>query len=277
VNPFRIYIGYDPREKEAFDVCAYSIQKHASIPVEIIRLDRELLKKYRIYNRKETDSSTAFTYTRFLVPYLNKYKDWALFVDCDFVFTTDIAELYGNKNDEKAVMVIQHEPYVPKKTLKMDGQKQEAYPRKNWSSLILWNCAHNYNKGISPGTVNNQPGSFLHRFAWLSDEYIGSLDKYWNFLADEGQERPKSGLPKAIHYTNGGPWFKDIPECVNCEYSNVWQKYSDELNGVGVTNRFFGSLGELLYIPREEKPRLDIKEIASINQKKGCVGCQKKK
>ena len=39
----------------------------------------------------------------------------------------------------KAVYCVQHD-YHPKETIKMDGAAQISYPRKNWSSLMLFNC-----------------------------------------------------------------------------------------------------------------------------------------
>lgn len=275
-KPFRIYIGYDEREKTAFDVCAYSIQKNASIPIEIYKLDKEPLVQSKVYQRHDKDVSTDFAFTRFLVPFLNKYKGWAMFLDCDMIMTVDIKELVDQIKDKYAVMLVKHPEYTPKREIKMDNQVQSPKLRKNWSSVILWNCKHEYNRSMNPSTVNNQSGAFLHRFSWLNDKYIGELDKTWNWLCDEGLEKPsKNFIPKLIHYTNGGPWFTDRPECVNCEYGDIWQKYSDELNGVGIATRFFAPLQGLLNLERWEKPRLDIREITIINKAKGCVGCQK--
>src|SRR5690349_16904212 len=93
-KPFKIFIGYDQREVEAFYTCAYSIVKHATIPVEIYKLDKEPLVKAGVYRRIDTDVSTDFAMTRFLVPFLSKYKGWSLFMDCDQILTTDIKHLF---------------------------------------------------------------------------------------------------------------------------------------------------------------------------------------
>ena len=164
------------------------------------------------------------TFTRFLVPYLSDYKGWAVFVDCDFVFVDDVKKLFDQADDKYAVMVVKHD-YTPKEGLKMDGCKQLPYPRKNWSSTILWNCGHDANKLMTPDVVNNQTGQYLHRFQWLSDELIGTLRPEWNWLAGWYQE-PKDGEPKAIHYTEGGPWFKEYRRC---DYHKVWKKYLKEM------------------------------------------------
>lgn len=216
----QIYIGWDSREAIAYDVCVASIEKRTSTPVQISALKQNDLTKLGIYQRKKDPlASTEFTYTRFLAPYLNNYKGWCLFIDCDFLFTADIQELFDYSDDRYAIMCVQHD-YHPKEKIKMDGAVQTDYPRKNWSSCILWNCGHPSNKVLTPEIVNSQTGAYLHRFQWLKDEEIGSIPIEWNWL--EGwYPKPKEGLPKAIHYTRGGPWFDGYQ---NVDYANLWQK-----------------------------------------------------
>jgi lipopolysaccharide biosynthesis glycosyltransferase len=270
-KPFKIFIGWDPREVEAFYTAAYSIMKYSTIPVEIFKLDKAVLVKAGVYRRIDTDVSTDFAMTRFLVPFLSKYKGWSLFMDCDQILTTDIKELYNQRNDRFAVMVVKHPEYIPAKQIKMDGQKQDKRTRKNWSSVVLWNNAHGYNRSMNPETVNNQNGKFLHTFSWLHDDYIGSLHRTWNWLCDENWTK-QTDLPKLIHYTNGGPWFKDRKECINCEYADIWNQYNEEYHNM-VTEELTESIDNLLKMNRIDKPRLDIKDIAIINKNKGCVGC----
>ena len=207
----KVFVGYDIREDIAFQVCEYSIHKHQPV-AQVIALKQAELRESGVYTRAvDPLSSTEFTFTRFLVPYLADYKGWALFVDCDFVFTADVAELFAKADDRYAVMVVKHD-YTPKEGLKMDGCKQLPYPRKNWSSAILWNCAHPANKQMTPDTMNTQTGQYLHRFQWLDDTEIGELDPEWNWLAGWYHE-PRDGAPKAIHYTEGGPWFAEYRRC----------------------------------------------------------------
>ena len=219
----KVFVGWDSREDIAYQVCRHSILSRND-NVEVIPLKQKDLKEAKLYTR-EVDplSSTEFTFTRFLVPHLADYKGWALFVDCDFVFVEDIEKLFNlTHNQNYAVMVVQHH-YVPKNTTKMDGQKQLIYPKKNWSSLILFNCGHPSNAILTPDLVNRATGSYLHRFQWLKDEEIGCLSPEWNWLVGWYKE-PKDGTPKAIHYTEGGPWF---PNYMNCEYGAIWteEKY----------------------------------------------------
>ena len=168
------FIGWDSREEDAYKVCVHTIKKHASSDVEIVPLKRDELRQQGLYTRDEGGAvSTEFAYTRFLTPHLAGYDGWALFIDCDFLFTRDISELFELADDKYALMCVQHD-YIPAASIKMDGQKQVAYPRKNWSSCVLWNCSHPANAIITPDIVNSETGAFLHRFQWLSDDLIGA-------------------------------------------------------------------------------------------------------
>lgn len=213
----RIFIGWDPREKDAYDVCKYSLQKNSSIQLRITALKKEVLCSQGLYKRdlKEA-SSTDFTFTRFFVPFLCDFQGWALYVDCDFLFTKDIAKLIPFMKDKYALICVKHN-YAPKNTVKMDGQKQVAYPRKNWSSFVLWNCTHPANRVLDLEMLNHSSFQFLHRFSWLNDEQIGEIPAEWNWLV--GEYKPSKNLPAALHYTNGGPWFQN---CVDVDYATEW-------------------------------------------------------
>lgn len=216
----KIFVGWDSREDIAYQVCKHSILSRSSKPVEVIPLKQHELREKELYTRDlDPLSSTEFTFTRFLVPHLTNYEGWAVFVDCDFLFLDDISKLFDltKDNDHLAVMVVKHN-YIPKTTLKMDGKIQQAYPRKNWSSMILWNCAHPSNKALTTDLVNTETGAYLHRFQWLKDNEIGSVNKEWNFLVNWYNE-PKDGKPKALHYTEGGPWFENY---MKCQYGAHW-------------------------------------------------------
>ena len=215
-----VYIGYDTREDIAYQVSKFSIlNKSKNITINPLKLSE--LKDEKLYWRDEdTLGSTEFTFSRFLVPILNSFEGWALFCDCDILFLEDINNLFELADEKYAVMCVQHD-YKPKEGVKMDGKAQTLYPRKNWSSLVLWNCSHPSNKAITKELIN-QPdttGKYLHRFSWLKDEEIGSLPHHWNWLAGWYKE-PQDGSPKAIHYTEGGPWFENYR---HCEYHQYWK------------------------------------------------------
>lgn len=212
----KIFIGYDTKQDTAYQVCRSSLLKNVN--AEISPLNQNDLRSQKIYTREvDALSSTEFTFTRFLVPFLTHYQGWAVFVDCDFLFIEDISELFKLADEKYAVMVVKHN-YNPSKEIKMDNQQQFSYPRKNWSSLVLWNCSHPSNQTLSTEVINTKSGAYLHRFAWLADEEIGELDLAWNWLVNWYRE-PQDGTPKAIHYTEGGPWLENYK---NCEYSQLW-------------------------------------------------------
>ena len=220
MDNYNIYIGYDTREDIAYQVSKFSILQRSK-NVSVIPLKLDDLKEKGLYWRGEDKlGSTEFTFSRFLVPELNDYKGWALFCDCDIIFLEDINNLFNLKDDKYAVMCVQHD-YTPKEETKMDGKQQTLYPRKNWSSLVLWNCGHPSNRKISKELINNPEttGKYLHRFSWLKDEEIGAIPHYWNWLVGWYKE-PNDGSPKAIHYTEGGPWFENYRDC---DYHQKWK------------------------------------------------------
>ena len=198
-----IFIGYDHREAIAYHVCANSIIRHSSKPISFMPL---ALNNMQDYQETHTDGSNQFIYSRFLVPHLMEYKGWAIFMDGDMLVRDDIEKLWALRDDSKAVMVVEHD-YKTKMTEKYLSAKNENYPRKNWSSVILWNCGHAANKEVTPEFIENATGAQLHRFTWLSDDLIGELPKVWNWLPDELGANQDA---KLLHYTLGTPSFHDF-------------------------------------------------------------------
>jgi lipopolysaccharide biosynthesis glycosyltransferase len=207
-----IVVGFDQRESIAYHVFCQSVLENSSQPVSFLPLAEDTLKNYKEIH---TDGSNKFIYSRFLTPYLASFSGWAIFADGDMICQSDISELWALKDSTKAVQVVHHQ-YETKANIKYLGNKNENYPRKNWSSLILWNCSHEKNKILTPQFIEKQPGSYLHRFSWLEDDDIGSLPLEWNWLAIEYPEKKDA---KIIHYTLGTPCFKDYS---NTSMSNLW-------------------------------------------------------
>ena len=224
----KVFVGYDPREDIAYQVCKHSIERRNK-EVLVRPLVQKELREAGWYTRPvDPLSSTEFTFTRFLIPELCDYKGWALFMDCDMILLTDIQELFDQADEKYAVMCVHHD-YTPREGLKMDGQKQSIYPRKNWSSVMLFNCGHRSNKQINSSVVNdtNITGKYLHRFSWLKDSEIGELSHEWNWLTDWYKE-PEDGKPKLLHYTEGGPWFENYRDC---DYHKEWKiELADMMN-----------------------------------------------
>jgi hypothetical protein len=242
-----IWIGFDPREAEAFAVARHSARRHCTLPAPIRGINLVSLQASNIYRRptetveagsqirmrdlvSATDAydgamSTEFAISRFLVPQLAK-SGWALFMDCDVLVRSNLAELFRSLEPTKALYCVQHQ-YQPDVSTKMDGQPQAVYPRKNWSSVMVFNCDHPSNQNLTLETVNSVPGRDLHRFCWLEDGEIGSLDESWNWLPGHSDT---SIDPKIVHFTMGGPWFagyRDVP------YAEEWRAVrNDWVDGV---------------------------------------------
>ena len=203
MTPIPIFIGYDPREAVAFHVCANSIIRHASQPVAIVPL---ALNLFQDYTETHTDGSNQFIYSRFLVPHLMGFKGWAIFIDGDMIVRGDIVELWNLRESDKDVMVVKHD-YKTRMTEKYLGAKNEDYPRKNWSSVILWNCSNHPIQRLTPAFIEKSTGAELHRFSWINDDRIGELPPEWNWLPDEYGSNPDA---KLLHYTLGTPCFHEF-------------------------------------------------------------------
>jgi len=217
-QPFPVYVGWDSREDIAFQVCRYSLMRRASVPVTVTPIRRARLRERGAYTRDADPlASTEFTYTRFFVPWLNDYSGWALFCDCDFLWLADIAGLLALLDDRYAMMCVHHD-HKPAEKWKMDHREQTVYPRKNWSSMVLYNCGHPANARLTPELINRESGAFLHRFQWLDDGLIGAVPETWNWL--EGWcDTPAAGPPNVAHFTRGGPWFDEWQEV---EFAELW-------------------------------------------------------
>jgi lipopolysaccharide biosynthesis glycosyltransferase len=203
MQPIPIFVGYDPREAVAYHTCVNSIIRQASQPVAIIPLALNLFKDY---TETHTDGSNHFIYSRFLVPHLMNYVGHAIFIDGDMIVRGDIAELWNLRRHDVDVQVVKHD-YKTCMTEKYLGSRNEDYPRKNWSSVILWNCQNPANKRLTPNFVEKATGAELHRFTWIKDERIGELPIEWNWLPDEFGANPAA---KLLHYTLGAPCFHEF-------------------------------------------------------------------
>ena len=217
----RIYIGYDPRESVAFHTLSHSILRRSSAPLAISPLVLGQLKALYRRPRGPTES-TEFSMTRFLVPYLSGYAGWSLYMDCDMLCRVDIAGLTREmeRQADKAVLVCKHD-YVPKSARKFLDQVQTKYPRKNWSSLMVFN--NERCRALTPDYVNSASGLELHRFAWLEDRMIGELEREWNWLVGEYPHNPGARI---VHFTLGGPYFAPYRDC---DYAAEWFAERDSM------------------------------------------------
>jgi hypothetical protein len=224
-----VYVGFDSSnyvQQIAYDVCVRSIRKYNSNVKIMPLIKSELALKGLFYRENDPKASTEFTYTRFLVPYLNNYEGIAVFCDSDFLYNYDIEELLNYYNPLNAVHCVKHEQKSLTNT-KFSGMPQNDYPRKNWSSLMMFNCEHPSCKNLNIETVNNQSAKYLHRMEWCDSNEIGDIPYQYNYLL--GYYFTNDA--KAIHYTEGGPWhnewynYKLPSECINKKYGKDWLEY----------------------------------------------------
>lgn len=237
---FNAFVGWDRRERAAYMVCVHSLLRHATVPLDLRILHEPHLRATGLYRRptEERDGqlwdaisdapmSTEFAISRFLIPLLADWRGWALFCDPDFYWRADVAELFALADPRTALLCVKHD-HRPREALKMDGQAQTAYPRKNWSSLMLWNCAHPAHRALTLETVNSLPGRDLHRFCWLDDALIGALPPEWNWLV--GVSEPAAEI-KAAHFTLGTP---DYPGCAGVPLAEEWRAELAQVESPGV-------------------------------------------
>lgn len=230
--PLSVFIGYDPREHEAWQVAKFSIERRASIPVEIKPVRERTLRAAGTYTRpghmrgaqrwdeiSDAPCSTEFSIARFFVPQMAA-SGWAVFVDCDFLFRADIAELVAQLDPAKALMCVKHR-HAPVLARKMDNQAQTAYARKNWSSLYAINMDHPSNARCTRWLVNSMPGWALHAFCWLADSEIGDIDPAWNWIEGVSDDAID---PKAVHYSERAPWFGH-----DCRFGAEWARERDAM------------------------------------------------
>lgn len=221
-KPLRIFIGYDPVEIEAWHVCAQSIIENTSYPVAITPVN---VRNYQHFYHRERDpkQSNEFTYTRFLTPWLCGFEGQALFIDCDMILRTDVYELFEEADERYAVTVVKHD-YEPKNKTKYLGNIQYNYPRKNWSSVMLFNCSHPALRSLTPHAVAKADPRWLHRFEFLTDDEIGEVGVEWNFLVgeydlDKWRETHPGQDVKLVHWTVGGPYFREYRDT---DFADEW-------------------------------------------------------
>lgn len=244
-----IWIGFDPREADAFAVAQMSCYaNHKGVLPTIRGLVLDTLRAQALYTRpterrdgrlwdtiSEAPMATEFAISRFLVPYLARRRagkdtqpdrkaGWALFMDCDMLVRSELDELFEfaeGTRGKYAVMCVKHE-HTPPEGVKMDGQAQLLYARKNWSSVMLFNCDHPANDALTLHLVNSMPGRDLHRFCWLQDDQIGELNPKWNYLVGDKRCESLVDDPAIVHFTEGIPSMRGYEEQ---PYADEWRKW----------------------------------------------------
>lgn len=221
----KIFIGFDKVESVAWHTMVSSIMRQSSRPVAIVPVNLANFKDF-FHRERDPKQSNEFSISRFLVPYLCDYQGYGIFFDCDMLLRTDIAEIFDviDKEPGKALYVVKHS-YEPRDDIKYLDTVQYKYPRKNWSSVVLWNCGHKDNKKVTLEYVNTAPAMELHRFLWLEDNDIGELDVRWNWLVGEYTNPPED--VKNVHWTVGGPYFQEYKDA---DFSEEWFEESARMS-----------------------------------------------
>lgn len=220
---WRVFIGWDPAQQEAAEVCKYTLLKHSTIPLQVGFLRLKDFVEQKLIWSEDKEATTETTLTRFLVPHLSQYQGWSLYVDPDYVFLGDVRELFQSMEARYACSVVKLQ-YKPKQDTRLDGRTQATYPRKCWSSLILFNNAHGKCQGLTPEFINQSKPNFLHRFDWLAGNEISGINPEWQVIPGHAEANLKAADIRALHFTEGGPWH---PDARSVEYG--WY-YADALN-----------------------------------------------
>lgn len=211
----------------AYNVADQSLREK-TLSVEVRRVARMELSHRRLYHRphevregrlwdviSQAPMSTDHAIARFFVPWLCDYQGWALFTDGDVLFRQDVNDLFALADPQYAVMVVKHQQ-EGLEGFKKDKAIQLPYPRKNWSSVVLWNCGHEAHRHLTLDILNAWPGRDLHAFKWLQDEVIGELPTSWNYLVNA---MPCPDVVSLAHFTLGTP---NIPGHGQCPFSDEW-------------------------------------------------------
>ena len=231
-----IFIGYDPREHDAYAACEWSLRRLMGQlpPIQINALVLQDLRARGLYRRptqqrpgvdrpvlfdviSDHAMATEFAISRFLIGQLAG-QGYAVFMDCDMLVRANLHRLFDfcEKDNSKAVWCVKHR-HEPACGLKMDGQIQSAYSRKNWSSVMVWNVDHEANKSLTLEMINALPGRDLHRFCWLDESEIGELPVEWNWLVGHS---PAVESPKIVHFTDGIPSMRGFENSI---YADEWR------------------------------------------------------
>ena len=207
-----VAVGFDQRQSVAFQVCAQSVWEKASLPVNIARLNLDVLPLTK-------RGLTQFTYSRFLTPYLFDYKGWALFLDSDILARGDIAEL--PKGDADLYFVL------------------DERRRFEWPSVMWMNCEKL--KCLTPDLITREK---MFDQKWIIDnqirvEYLG---KSWNHLVGYDAMNPNA---KIVHFTQGIPIW---PQTEKCDFAQEWWDCWKRMNSSVSFNELMGPSVHIPYM-----------------------------
>jgi len=226
---FRVFIGWDPRDQEAAELCRYTLLKNSTLPLTVQFLKLEDCVNGQLYKRKEdAEASSQYTYLRYYIPHLMAHKGLAVYCDPGCIWLSDIRELFQHTSDRAAIHLVKHN-YKPTAEFKLDNKPQHQYRKKAWTSVMLLNCSHSSHKKLTAEMVNTSSAQYLHNLEWLNNNDIWSLDPAWNWIPGLYKES-NDGTPKVIHFTEGGPWLQNCQRVeYGYHYAQALQSYKTSL------------------------------------------------
>lgn len=218
--PIRLFAGYDEREKIGFHTFVSSVIRRSSRFVQVTAIPESGMGH----------GSNAFTFSRFLVPFLCGFQGHAIFADgSDMLCLEDIAKLDRLFDPSKAVQVVKHAPYDSQHARKYVGTEMECaqsnYERKNWASLMIVNCGHEAWSSFTPRGICAENKLDVLQFKFIPDNEIGEIPGEWNVLVDEGQDDTEA---KILHWSSGIPSF---PHYRDARRSKTWFNEFHSLTG----------------------------------------------
>jgi len=239
-KPLNIYIGYDSTHNKIEEITKFSIERsikksfsHNQIQNHFIPEIKYLdISKIPEYNREYKNQSTAFTYSRFLIPYLENYEGFSMFIDDDIIFEENLLPMFYYLNPDDAVACIQY-PQYKHDSVKFDGEINIDYPCKLWSSLMIFNNGHEDCKKLTPEVVNTWTGAQLHQFEWT--DKLSKIPEHYIFT--EGYDNPETKWGcSGYHYTRGGPWIDNM-DTSNIKRLSHYEKIKLEMDNLNNLNR----------------------------------------
>jgi lipopolysaccharide biosynthesis glycosyltransferase len=217
IEPMLIFVGADVSQDIAARVLEYSIHKHATRPVRVVALTSvEMPTPKHESNR----ARTGFSFVRFAIPKLAKYRGRALYVDSDMLVFTDVAELWNIEFGEQKILCTTQQ--LPEAW----NDFKWAHPGRQFSVMMLdcsrlpWDLT-DIVKGLDEEKYT-YPQLMFEMCLVKPNEIDDRIPPRWNCL-----EHYEEGESSLLHYTvvptqpwrvdnniNGQVWVKAFEEAV---------------------------------------------------------------
>ena len=202
VPPMRVFVGTDESQLLAARVLEYSIQKHASLPVQVTHM---LNLPVPMPRDSKNQPRTGFSFSRFLIPELCGYSGRALYLDADMQVFGDIAELWRISFEDQKILCTFQDQTPPQ------WQDHPAFHPGRQTSVMMLDCEgldwdiHRLVKKLDDGELSYE--ELVFELKVVNEQDIGDrLPPEWNHL-----EHYEPAETKLLHYTvmDTQPWKND--------------------------------------------------------------------